>query len=389
MVPVQYNVRSLMVRKVTTTVTALGIGLVVFVFAASLMLGEGISAAMETSGRPDNVIVLRKGSDNELSSGLAKDTIAKLRAHPQVSQAKGGGAIGEIVQVVMAEHDDGSGQISNVTIRGTPEDGIAFRPEVQIVGGRAPKPGTNEVMIGKQIAGRFKNFTIGSTIELSHNRPLQVVGVFSANGSSYESEVWADVDEVHRDLGRMDSVSSVRVRLNSPSDFEDYRKEIEGASNKEYAARVMREADYYRVQSAQIGTFLRVLGVVFAIMFSLAAMIGAAITMNAAVANRSREIGTLRALGFSRFSILTSFVLEALMIALIGGVIGSLCVMVLSLVTFPVMNFQTFSEIVIRFHATPAVFVKSLVFSGVMGLIGGLLPAIRASRVSPVEAMRA
>ncbi len=387
MVPISYNVRSLFVRKVTTIVTSLGIALVVFVFAAALKLGEGVNAAMATGGRADTVIVLRKGSDNELSSGLDKAVISKLRGHPQVSQAAGGGAIGELLQVIMAEHEGGQGEVSNVTIRGMPADGLAFRPEVKITSGRAPKPGTNEVIVGKGIAGRFKNFEVGGTLELNHNRPLQVVGIFEANGSSYESEVWCDLDVMGQALGRTEGVSSARVRLNSPSDFDAYRAEIE--SDKTFAAKVKREPDYYAEQSEQIGGFLKGLGMVFAIMFSLAAMIGAAITMNGAVAHRSREIGTLRALGFSRFSILTSFVFEAILLAVIGGVIGSVLVLALSLVSFPVMNFQTFSEIVISFHATPAVFVKALVFSGVMGLIGGLVPAIRASRISPIEAMRA
>src|SRR5262249_31337733 len=158
-----------------------------------------------------------------------------------------------------------------------------------------------------------------------------------------------------------------RVRLNSPSDFEAYRGEIE--NSKEYAAKVMREGDYYKQQSEGISGFLTGLGVVFAILFSLAAMIGAAITMNGAVAHRSPEIGTLRALGFSRFSILISFVLEALMLAIAGGIIGGIGVLALSFVTFPVINFQTFSEIVVGFHATPGVFLSAIIFSGVMGLI--------------------
>ena len=387
MVPVSYNVRSLFVRKVTTLVTAFGIALVVFVFAASKMLSEGITHAIEVTARPDTVVILRKGSDNELSSGLDSEIIGKLRAHPQVSQAAGGGAIGEMMQIIMAEHDDGSGEVSNVAIRGMPADGLAFRPEIKIIDGRAPKAGTNEVIVGKGIAGRFKGFNVGGTIELRHNRPLAVVGVFDAGGAGYDSEVWCDIDVMGQALGRHGNVSSVRVRLNSPSDFDAYRAEIEGS--KEYAAKVMREGDYYKGQSQQIGTFLGGLAFVFAIMFSVAAMIGAAITMNGAVAHRSREIGTLRALGFSRFSILVSFMLEALMLAIAGGLIGGVAVLVLSFVTFPVINFQTFSEIVIGFHATPGVFLSAIIFSGVMGLIGGLVPAIRASMVSPVEAMRA
>jgi putative ABC transport system permease protein len=383
MVPVQYNARSLMVRKVTTLATALGIALVVFVFAGALMLGD-VSRVLAAAGRPDTVIILRKGSDAELSGAIANEYLGLFRGPAQVSQA--GGVIGEIVVVVIADHSDGSGS-SNVLVRGTPPEGIAFRPEIKIIRGRAPKPRTNEVIVGKGIAGRFNGLTEGHSIDLRRNRPLIVVGEFSADGASYESEVWGDLDYVRNALGRQAVVSSARVRLNHPEDFDAYRQAIE--TDKRYSMKVMRESDYFEKQSQNTASFLKVMGLIVAILFSLAAMIGAAITMNGAVANRSREIGTLRALGFSRFAILTSFLIEAMVLAVVGGVIGSALVLVLSVfVSFPVINFATFSEIVIRFHATPAVFVKSLVFSLVMGLVGGLVPAIRAALVSPIEAMR-
>ncbi|HET7501220.1 MAG TPA: ABC transporter permease, partial [Kofleriaceae bacterium] len=378
MVPVQYNARSLLVRKVTTLATAFGIALVVFVFAGALMLGD-VSRVLAAAGRADTVIILRKGSDAELTSAIGNDYLGLFRGPAQVSQA--GGVIGEIVVVVIADHIDGSGA-SNVLVRGTPPEGISFRPEIKITRGRAPKPGTNEVIVGRGISGRFKGLGEGQSLDLRRNRPLQVVGEFSADGSSYESEVWGDLDYVRNALGRQAVVSSARVRLNSAADFDAYRQTIE--TDKRYSMKVMREADYYEKQSQATASFLKGMGLVVAILFSLAAMIGAAITMNGAVAHRSREIGTLHAIGFSRLAILTSFLIEAIVLALIGGLIGSALVLVLSaLVSFPVINFQTFSEIVIRFHATPAVFAKSLVFAGVMGLIGGLVPAIRASRVSP------
>lgn len=383
MVPFQYSTRSLLVRKVTTMAAVFGIALVVFVFAAALMLGEGVNKALATSGRADTVIILRKGSDAELSSAITNDHIGLFRGPAQVSQA--GGVIGEIVVVITAPRADGSG-VSNVLVRGTPAEGFAFRPEVKIVRGRAPKPGTNEVVVGRAIAGRFRGITVGEKFELRRNRPLEVVGEMASDGSSYESEVWGDLDVVRRALGRDAVVSSARVRLNSASDFDAYRQLIE--SDKRFSMKVMREADYFAKQSQQTSGFLKGMGLGIAILFSIAAMIGAAITMNGAVASRTREIGTLRALGFSRLAILAAFLGEALVLALIGGVVGSVLVLLLSLVSFPVMNFQTFSEIVIRFHATPSVFVSSLVFSGFMGLLGGLAPAIRASMVSPVEAMR-
>lgn len=384
MVPVRYNIRSLLVRKVTTAATAIGIALVVFVFAAAQMLGEGITRALGNAGRPDTVIILRNGSDAELSSGIQNDLLNLLTAHPEVAIDKGG-MIGEIVIVITAEVNGSTG-VSNVLIRGMPATGFAFRPEAKIIAGRAPSPGSNEVVVGKAIAGRFKGVGLNQSFELRRNRPLQVVGVFEAEGSSYESEVWGDLDVIRTSLGRSAAVSSARVRLNSPGQFSSYKASIE--ADKQLGMKVMREADYYRKQSEQTSGFLVGMGTMVAILFALAAMIGAAITMNGAVANRSREIGTLRALGFSRFSILLSFLFEAIVLSLIGGVIGTALVMVMTMVKFPIMNFQTFSEIVISFRAAPAVVVSSLIFSIVMGLVGGLFPAIRASRISPVEAMR-
>jgi putative ABC transport system permease protein len=392
MVPFRYNVRSLFVRKLTTTATALGIALVVFVYAASLMLKEGVRRAVATGGRTDNAIILRKGSDAELASAIANQFVNNFRAQPQIANAES--VIGEIVIVVTAERSDGSGGISNLTVRGMPPNGIAFRPEVQIVSGRAPKPGTNEVIIGKGVTGRFldpsgngKRIEPGSSFDIKRNRPLEVVGVFSSDGSSYESEVWGDLDVVRKHAGREGMVSSARVRLKSADDFDAYKRAIEGDAT--FSMKVQREADYYADQSSAISGILGGLGLALAIMFSIAAMIGAAITMNAAVANRSREIGILRALGFSRLSILTSFVLEAILLSAIGGAIGAALVQLLGLVSFHIINFQTFSELVINFTATPAVFGSAMIFAAIMGFVGGIVPAIRASRISPVEAMRA
>jgi putative ABC transport system permease protein len=272
-------------------------------------------------------------------------------------------------------------------VRGTELDKLAFRPEVKIVSGRAPKPGTNEAIVGRAIAGRFKGVKMGEQFDIKNNRPLKVVGVFSSGGSSYESEVWGDLDEVRRDLGREGVVSSARVRLKDKGQLQAFRTAVE--SDKQLGVDVIRETAYYEKQSEMTASFLGGMGTMFAILLSLAAMIFSAITMNGAVANRTKEIGTLRALGFSRIAILTSFVLEAIFLSLVGGAAGTALVMVLSLFTFSTMNFATFSEIVITFTATPAIVVNALVFSVIMGLIGGLAPAIRASRVSPIEAMRA
>jgi putative ABC transport system permease protein len=385
MVPIRYNVRSLMVRKATTIATAVGIALVVFVFAAAQMLNEGAERAMLASGRDDNVIILRKGSDAELSSGVGND-YKKLGDLPQVAQVEGTGAVGEIVIVITAALTDGSGGISNVLVRGMPPEGRAFRPDVKLVSGRWPAPGTDEALVGTAISGRFEGVAPGQSLELRRNRPLKIVGEFSAGGSSYESEVWGDLDVIRKYLGRESVVSSVRVRLKDASQFEAYRRAIEG--DKTFSVKAMRETDYYRKQAEGTAQLLTVMGMIVAILFSLAAMLGAAITMNGAVANRVKEIGTLRALGFSRLSILVSFVLEAIFLALLGGVIGVVFVQLMSLIQLRTMNFATFSDVVVTFRATPGIVIGALIFSAVMGVIGGLFPAIRAARVSPIEAMR-
>ncbi|HWU87596.1 MAG TPA: FtsX-like permease family protein [Kofleriaceae bacterium] len=385
MVPIPYNVRSLLVRKATTLATAGGIALAVFVFAGAQMLGAGVNRAMVSSGRPDNVVILRKGSENELSSGITNE-YKKLGDRPQVAQVAGVGAIGEIVIVLTKELTDDPSATSNVLVRGMPAEGIAFRAEVKIVSGRAPKPGTDEVIVGKAISGRFKDVGPGQSLELRRNRPLHVVGEFTAGGSSYESEVWGDLDTIRKYLGREGAVSSVRVRLADPSQFEAYRASVEG--DKDFSVKAMREQDYYEKQSQGTSGFLSVLGTVISVLFAIAAMIGAAITMNGAIANRTKEIGTLRALGFSRIAILCSFVLEAIFLSLLGGAVGLASAMLLSLKSIRTMNFQTFSDIVISFQPTSGIVIGALVFSVVMGLLGGLIPAIRASRVSPVEAMR-
>ncbi len=386
MVPLRYNLRSLVVRKVTTAAAALGIALVVFVFAGALMLGEGVDRANGQSGRTNVAVVLRKGSDNELSSSIGGDQLNLLRGGPGIQMsAAGQGVIGELVIVLTPYLADGTG-VSNLLVRGMPPEGAASRPGVRIVSGRAPKPGTNEAMVGKSINGRFKGVGLGQTFELRRNRPLHVVGVFEAAGSSSESEVWGDLDTIRNGLGRQATVQSARVQLTSASAFEGYRAAIE--ADKRMSVKVMREDDYLRKQSEDTAGFLSGLGLGIAILFSIAAMIGAAITMNGAIANRTKEIGTLRALGFSKLAILFSFLLEAMFLAFLGGAVGVVLVQLLALISFPVLNLQTFSEIVISFVATPKVIGTSLFFSIFMGLLGGLFPAIRAARISPVEAMR-
>ncbi len=387
MIPVSYNVRNLAVRKATTVASAGGIALVVFVLASSLMLSEGLRRTLASSGRADTAIVLRKGNNAELSSTIDDPTVSIVRSAPGV-KAKSDGtpmAVGELMVVAFMETSDGKGR-TNVQLRGVPSDVTDFRPDVRVIEGRPLKPGTDEVMVGRAISGRFKNLRLGDSFELRKNRPVKVVGVFEAGGTSFESEVWADLEILREAFGRRGVVSSVRVRLDSPSRFEGFEAAIE--SDKRLGLDAMPEREFYEKQSEGTTLFITAMGVLIAVFFSVGAMIGAMITMYAAVANRRREVGVLRALGFSRLNIVMSFLFESLLIAGIGGAVGAVASLAMGFVSFSMMNFATWSEIVFRFTPTPQIIGASLVFGGVMGVVGGFFPALRAASVSPIDAMR-
>lgn len=387
MVPLSYNIRSLKARKTTTLATAGGIALVVFVLAAALMLEAGIRATLGRSGSAENAIVLRKGSDNEMSSGIQTSSIGLIQAQPGVVQGADGTGqgISEVVVVVFLDKIGADGG-ANVTVRGVPSNVMEFRPDVRIVEGRPAKPGVDEVVVGKAIHGRFQGVELGKSFELKKNRDVQVVGVFEAGGSAYESEVWGDLDTIRSSFGREGIVSSVRVRLESPTKFDAFEVAVE--QDKRLGLDAQREDEFFAAQSEGTAMLMGAMGVVVAVFASIGAMIGAAITMYAAVASRQREVGVLRALGFSRPAILTSFLAEAFVLALLGGTIGAAASLSMGLVKFSMMNMASWSQVVFEFHPTPGILVAAVICGGVMGLLGGFFPALRASRTSPVEAMR-
>jgi len=388
MIPIAYNVRSLFVRKTTTLATLFGVALVVFVLSSSRMLARGITETMGRSGSPENAIVLRKGSDAELASNIENNLIGIIKSAPGIKLGSDGGPLGaaEMVMVIAAPLATARDQVANVLVRGVTEDSLKLRGELRIVRGRSARPGTNEVVVGKRILGRFRGVELGSTFDLNKNRPARVVGVFETGGSSFESEVWADLDFVRAAFGRPAAVSSVTVALASHSSFDAFAAAVE--SDKQLGLEVLRESVYYEKQSEGTADFVRFLGDAIVFFFSLGAMIGAMITMYAAVASRRREIGTLRALGFSRFQVLSSFLLEAFLLALLGGALGALASFGMTFAHFSIMNFASFSEVVVSFEPTPRIVVSALLAGGLMGLFGGFLPALRASRTSPLVAMR-
>jgi putative ABC transport system permease protein len=388
MIPASYNVRSLMVRKTTTIATALGVGLVVFVLAAALMLGTGITKTMVGAGRSDNAIVLRKGSDTEMASSLEVSTLGLIGAAPGVKRLSDGTTAisGEVVIVIAQDKIGTDGQVANVLVRGVPPTALQVRPEVKVIAGHPPRPGTDEVMIGRNLRGKYAGMELEQSFDLKKNRPVKVVGVFEAGGSSFESEVWADVDTARSSFGRDGLVSSVTVRLESPSKFDAFKATME--SDKRLGLEALTESGYYEKQSKATSMFITITGIIIVVFFSFGAIIGAVITMQAAVSQRQREIGTLRALGFSRLAILTSFLLESTVLALGGGVLGIIGALCMSFVKLSMMNFATWQEVTFSFDPNPAVLMISLFFGAIMGVVGGFFPALRAARVSPIEAMR-
>jgi putative ABC transport system permease protein len=388
LIPLSYNVRSLFVRKTTTIATALGIGLVVFVLSSSLMLGQGIRNTLVSNGSTNRAIVIRKGSDTEMASGIDANVVSLIMAAPGVKRGNEGQALGtsDVVVVASLDKEGADGMISNVLIRGIQPAALLVRPEVRIVEGRLAQPGTDEVIVGQGIRGRFKGTELGASFDLKKNRPVKVVGVFESGGSSLESEVWADIDTVRNSFGRGSSSSSATVMLDSPSAFDGFKSYIE--NDKQLGLEPMRESVYYDKQSEGTSMFITALGAIIAFFFSVGAMIGAMITMYGAVAQRSKEVGTLRALGFSRGAVLLSFLFESVVLATLGGVLGGIASMGMTAVKFSTMNFATWQEISFSFDPSPAIILGSIVAGGMMGILGGFFPAVAASRLSPIEAMR-
>ena len=387
MVPLRYNVRSLAVRKATTAATAGGVALVVWVLASALMLTAGIKKTLGSSGRADDAIVLRMGSDAELGSVVDETAIPLILAAPGVKNDEHGKPLSAAEVVVVAAMEKiGTEGVTNVPIRGVGDDVMTFRPEVHIVAGRPAKPGSDEAIIGQRVRGRIKGLDLDQTFDIKKNRPVRVVGVFEAAGSSHESEVWVDRELLRQAYHREAIVSSVRVRLDSPSKFDAFRAGVE--NDKRLGLEALRETAFYEKQSEGLSTFITALGTTISVFVALGAMIGAMITMYAAVANRQREIGTLRALGFSRTSVLTSFVFESILLAVFGGALGTAASMAMVFVHISMVNFASWSEITFSFQPTARIIVTALVFAGGVGLIGGFLPAVRAAGTSPLKAIK-
>ncbi len=383
-IPVLYSFRNLSTRRLTTLLTASGMALVVFVFASILMLSAGLEKTLIETGSDDNVIITRKSANSEVQSGVERSQAAIIESLPDIATDNQGYALlAKELVVLISLPKRGSDKPANVVIRGIQSASLKLRPQVILREGRMPRPGSSEIMAGSSIAARFKGGGIGEILRFGM-RDWRVVGIFDAGATGFSSEIWGDATQLMQAF-RRPVYSSILFRLRDSAAFPAVKAKLE--SDPRLTVDVRRETRYYRDQSEAMAKFLRILGLSLTIIFSIGAIIGAMITMYAAVANRVGEIGTLRALGFQRSNILTAFLLEAFFLGLIGGITGLICASFMQLITISTMNWQTFSELAFSFTLTFDIAWKSLLFSVVMGFLGGVIPAIRASRLKIVDAL--
>lgn len=385
-VPFSYGIRNLMTRKVTTILTAGGMALVTFVFAAVLMLAEGLEQTLVDTGSPDNAIVLRGAAETEVSSVIERDAAAIVEVQPEVSLTGEGNPIAaKETLVLVALPKRGTGSPTNVVVRGVGPHSMRLRQQVKLIAGRNVNPGSREVIAGRSMAEAIAGGSLGGVLRFALT-DWTVVGVFDAGKTAFNSELWADVDQLMAAF-RRNGYSAVILNVPGSKTFTDFQKRLEG--DPRLSVQVKREVAFYRGQSEVMSTFIRVLGMAMTVFFSIGAILGAMVTMYTAVANRTREIGTMRALGFRRRSILAAFLTESLLLGLLGGTVGVAGASLLQFLTISTMNWETFSELAFGFTLTPQIALFTMGFALAMGFFGGLFPAWRASRLEIVEALRA
>jgi ABC-type antimicrobial peptide transport system permease subunit len=384
-VPLNYIARNLVARRLTTALTAGGMALVVYVFATVLMLAAGLERTLVATGQDDNVVVIRRSSQTEVQSGISRLQAGVVESLPQIAVAADGHPLVSKEPVVLINLPKrATGKPANVVIRGVTSAGLALRPQVKLVEGRMFQPGTAEIIAGGSIADGFQGAGLGETLRFA-SRDWIVVGVFDAGRTGFDSEIWGDGEQMLQAFRRT-GFSSMLFKLNDPEQFDDVKAAIENDPRLQLEAK--RERRFYAEQSEALSKFISYLGTGISVIFSIGAVIGAAITMYASVASRTPEIGTLRALGFSRGAILAAFLGEALLLGLLGGIVGLVGASMMQALSISTTNFQTFAEIAFSFTLTPKIVVVSLIFALVMGFVGGFLPAARAARMKIVDALR-
>lgn len=382
-IPLKYNIGSLWVRRVGTLMTALGIGLTVAIFIVMMALVHGLDSTFVETGHPNHLIVIRNGSLNETNSYFNRDLLQTVRLLGGIRTGSGGEprAVGEILVVI--NHPRVTGEASNVIVRGTSTLGLELRPDLRLVEGRWFRRGLREVAVSRSLSRRFQNMRLGDTLHMSRS-DWKVVGIFDAGGTAYDSEVFTDAEDVAQDWDRPIHTSILLEAWDAPAAQEITRRI---ADDRRIHLQAISQREYFRGQMvSSVG--IKALGGFIALVMGVGSCFAAMNMMYAAVLSRTKEVGTLRALGFSRWSILSSFIVEAALLALAGGALGCLMALPIHGLSTGTANFVTFSEILFNFRITPWILMQGVVFAVAVGLVGGLLPASRAARLRVIDALR-
>lgn len=381
------NIRSIPARFGSSTVAVIGIAGVVLVFVAVLSIAEGVAATMKASGDPGLVLILRAGSDTEMTSGLAGDAVRVIQDAPGIARDSSGAPMTSPELFVVVDHPlKRSGSAANVPLRGVSPEAFQVHNRLKIVEGRNLEFGKNEIIAGRAATRQFVNLNVGTKLTWGENT-WTLVGIFDEGGSVSESELWCDVKVLQPAYRRGNSYQSVYARLSSPDSFQQLKDSL--TSNPQLTVSAMRAPDYYGSQTETLQGIIRTIGGIIAVLMGIGAVFGAVITMYTAVASRTREIATLRALGFGSVPVVFSVLVEAILLGIVGGIIGgAIAWFAFDGFETATMNFQSFSQIAFKFAVTPQLLTTALVISLIMGVAGGLLPAIRAARLPVVTALR-
>jgi ABC-type lipoprotein release transport system permease subunit len=384
--PLRYNLRNLTVRRASNLLAALGIALVVMVMIWVLALAQGFRIALAGTGRADRALLMRGGATSEVQSGIDREAADIVRVMPEIVPGTDGRPLASaelLVIVGLPKKSDGS--VANVAVRGVSPQAFALRPELRLTAGRLFEPGTAQVIVGLPLASRTRDCEVGSRLRFA-GQEWEVVGQFATGGSGFESEIWGDAETMIPAFER-DVYQSMTVQLRTAADLAALEQRI--AADPRLNLKVQSELAYYESQSRQFTTFIRVIGVTIALLMSFGAVAGALNTMFAAVNSRTREIGTLLALGFSRWSVLLAFMIESVLLATVGGLLGCALGLLVNGASTGTTNWESFSEVAFAFRVTPPILVAGLCFAILMGAVGGLLPAARAARKRVAESLRA
>jgi len=385
-IPLVYNVRSVKARWTSTIVAVVGIAGTVGVFVAMLSLARGFKATLVSSGSPDNALITRAGATSEMTSGVSLDAVKIIQDAPGIARGPDGPLLTPEAVLMAPIPLRSTGTDANVELRGVAPNVFAIRSNVKITEGRMFRPGLSELVVGKNAKATYSGLTLGSTIALGSAR-WQVVGIFDAGGSAFDSEVWGDAHLLNGAYKRPDTFSqSVTVHLTSPAALQQLRDTL--TADPRLNVDVTREIDYYAKQSTRMTQLITILGGFVALIMAIGAVFGALNTMYSAVAERGREIATMRALGFNSGNVILSFLVEALLISFVGGLLGCLAVLPLNGLTTSTMNFQTFSNLAFAFKITFDLLWMGVLFALVMGVLGGMPPAIRAASRPVASALR-